>query len=111
MLSYPSRSEKRYNKLFHAATKGYFSVNPLILYPGEITKLEKEGFKVYSIKPYSENKSLFTATVDWSDAFGIAIPLIVHNYISGIVNCIPKSYHCNFAQELYIIAKKSLTNT
>ena len=86
MHSYPSRSERRQTKLFYEAKKGHLSVNPLILYPGEISKLEKEGFKVYSIKPYLESKSLFTATIDWSDAFGMQIPLVVYNYINGIIN-------------------------
>ncbi len=109
MRSYPSRNEKREIRLYTAAEKGELSIEQLILYPSEITKLEKQGFKVVSnIKPYSNSTALFTVNVSWAGAFGCAIPYIVHSYINGIIETFPKNSINNFAQELYVIAHRAL---
>lgn len=107
MYSYPSRSEKRQVQLLSAAEKGMFSFENIIIYPREITKLEKDGFTVRSIKPYKESKALFTATVEWSNAYGCAIPHIVYSYIHGIIETSPQKAISTFAQELYVIAHKA----
>lgn len=107
MRSYPSRNEKREVRLYSIAEKGEFSTE-FILYPSEIAKLQKQGFKVYNIKPYSNSKDLFTSTVDWSSAFGLAIPHIVFSYINRIIETYPQNHVTNFAQELYIISSKAL---
>lgn len=109
MYSYPSRSEKRQVQLISAAEKGDFLVKNIILYPREISKLEKDGFKVHSIKPYGGSKNLFTATVDWSCAFGLAIPHIVHSYIIGNIETYPRRSIRSFAQELFITSSKAKT--
>ena len=106
MRSYPSRAEKREVRLYSEAEKGVFSLE-FTLYPSEITKLEKQGFNISSPKPYSNSKDLFTVTVDWSKAFGVAIPHIVHSYINKIIETFPKDSINNLAQELYVIAQRA----
>lgn len=108
MRSYPSRNEKREIRLYAAAEKGELSIEQLILYPSEITKLKKQGFKVSNIKPYNNSTSLFTVDISWADAFGCAIPHIVHSYLNRIIETFPKNSIKNFAQELYVIAHKAL---
>ena len=107
MRGYPSRAEKREITLYSAAEKGEFSVG-LILYPNEITRLEKDGFAVSYIHPCPKYKNLFTATVSWGNAYGPAIPHIVHSYIHGIIETKPKNSIENFAQELFVIAHKAV---
>ena len=108
MRSYPSRTDKREIRLYTAAEKGELSIEQFVLYPSEITKLEKQGFNVSNIKPYSNSSVLFTATVSWSNAYGCAIPHIVHSYINRIIETFPKRSVNNFAQELFVIAHRAL---
>lgn len=103
MISYPTRSERRELNLIQTAEKGDFSLDNLIVYPGEIRKLKKDGFVIHTVKPFDQSKSLYTVTVDWSNAYSGAIPHIVHSYIHGIIETYPKNYVKTFAQELFII--------
>lgn len=105
MHSYPSRNEVREIKLYTAAEKGSLSLD-YILYSSEMRKLEKEGFRILNVKPFSKN-GLYSATIDWSRAFGNKIPHIVFAYTHGIVLTFPKNSVQDFAQELYIIAQKN----
>lgn len=107
MYSYPSRSEKRYVQLLSTAEKGLFSIENMILYSREITKLKKEGFTVLCIKPFPSKKKLYTATVSWSDAYTSGIPHLVYSYIHGIIETEPKSAISSFAQELFVIAHRA----
>lgn len=105
MHSYPSRNEVREIKLYTVAEKGNFSLD-YILYSSEMKKLEKEGFRILNVKPFSKD-GLYSATIDWYRAFGNEIPHIVFAYTRGIVLTFPKNSIKNFAQELYIIAQKT----
>lgn len=107
MISYPSRAEKREVTLITTAEKGDFSLDNLIVYPGEIFKLQKNGCVVHSIKPFENSKSLYSVTVDWSNAYGSAIPHMVHSYIHGIIETYPKNHEKNFAQQLFIISHRA----
>ena len=107
MHSYSSRADRRQVELYSSAEKGEFLIENMILYPREITKLEKDGFKVHTIKPYSNTKDLFTATVEWANAYGPSIPHMVYSYIHGIIETYPKTFVNSFAQELIMIAHKA----
>lgn len=107
MTSYPSRSEKRQVKLYSAAEKGEFSLENIILYPGEIRKLRNDGFTVYVIKPFPSHKKLYVTNIEWSGAYGPAIPHIVYSYIHGVIETYPKSSVDKFARELFIIAHRA----
>lgn len=107
MISYPSRAERREVALISTAEKGDFSLDNIIVYPGEIAKLQKSGCIVHSIKPFESSKSLYSVTADWSRAFGCAIPHMVHSYIHGIIETFPKNHVKNFAQELFIISHRA----
>lgn len=109
MRSYPSRSETRETRLYSAAEKGKLSIE-FTLYRSEITKLKKQGFSVKIIEPFPSFKNLYTVDVTWSNAFGFTIPLIVYSYTHGIIETFPKSAVENFAQELYVIAKRARIN-
>lgn len=106
MHHYPSRSERRQDKFYSLAKKGELLAHDVILYKREITKLQKEGFHVYSVKPYLKTKDLYIATVSWDKAFGTAIPLAVSSYVDGIIETYPYNFVKNSAQELYIISKR-----
>ena len=105
MHCYPSRNEVRETKLYIAAEKGKFSLD-YVLYSSEMKKLEKDGFHISNVKPFS-NEGLYSVTIDWYRAFGNEIPHIVFAYTRGIVLTFPKNSIKNFAQELYIIAQKT----
>ena len=107
MISYPTRSERRELNLIQTAEKGEFSLDKLIVYPGEIAKLKKDGCIVHSIKPFENSRSLYSVTVDWSKAYGGAMPHIVHSYIHGIIETYPKNYVKNFAQQLFITSHRA----
>ena len=106
MHRYPTRAERRQEKFYSLAKKGEVITHGVILYKREIIKLQKEGFHVYSIKPYMKSKDLYMATVSWDKAFGTAIPLMVSSYIDGIIETYPFNFVKNSAQELYIISKR-----
>lgn len=106
MHSYPSRAEKREILFYGAAEKGSLSCENVFLYPSEIKRLERDGFFISNIKPSSIKPNLFSVTVSWANAFGLAIPHIVHSYIIGIIETKPSHHIHNFAQTLYVIAKK-----
>lgn len=110
MHSYSSRADRRQVQLYSAAEKGEFLIENMILYPREITKLEKDGFKVHTIKPYQNTKDLFTATVEWANAYGASIPHIVYSYIHSIIETYPQTYVTSFAKELFLIAHKANNN-
>ena len=101
-----NRSESRNSHLYKKASKGFLNTR-IMVYPSEMTNLEKEGFRIYDVKPSKKKAGLYHVTVDWSLAFGLAIPHIIHSYIIGIVEACPQKHINNFAQELYVIAKKS----
>lgn len=109
MHCYPSRNEVRETKLYIAAEKGKFSLD-YVLYSSEMKKLEKDGFHISNVKPFS-NEGLYSVTIDWYRAFEdnvpYAIPHIVFAYTHGIVETFPKASVKNFAQELYVIAKRT----
>ena len=107
MISYPTRSEKRQVQFYSAAEKGEFSLENIVLYPGEIKKLQKDGFIVQTIKPLASNKKLFVTNIYWSHTYGSSIPHIVYSYIHGVIETYPKSSVNNFAQELFIIAHRA----
>ena len=107
MHSYPSRAETREILFYGAAEKGCLSYDNIILYPSEIKRLEKDGFFITNIKPSGIKPNLFSVTVSWANAFGLAIPHIIHSYIIGIIETKPSHHIHNFAQTLYVIAKKA----
>lgn len=109
MRSYPSRAEVRETKLYAAAESGNLSLKNSLLYPAEIKRLEKEGFQVSDVKPSGIRKNLYSATIDWSRAYGNAIPHIVFSYINGIIETEPQNSISNFAQKLYVIAHRNNT--
>ena len=108
MDSYPTRAEKRDTELYIAAEKGNLELEGVIVYPSEMTKLEKEGFRIFNVKPYSCNAYLYSVTVSWVHAFGDGIPLIVYSYIHNIIDTMPKNQAQNFAQELFLVAHRHL---
>lgn len=108
MYNYPNRAESREVRLICLAEKGKFSYENAFLYPGEIKKLEKEGFVVSDIKP-TKDKGLYTATIDWGYAYrNGGIPCIVYSYIHDIIMTFPESHVKNFSQRLYIISSKAI---
>lgn len=108
MYSYPTRSERRYVRLHELAENGKVSAEKFVLYPREIEKLEKEGFKIYSVTPYKKTKDLFEVTIDWSNAYGRSIPYMVNCYIIGIINSYPENFVDNVAQKLFIISNRKI---
>ena len=99
MKNCPSRTEERETTLLKAAKEGNLSTE-YILYPAEMTKLEKQGFRVYNIKPFGNIAGLYQTTNDWSLAFGLAIPHIIQSYIIGFIEGHPKKHINNFAKKL-----------
>ncbi len=103
-MSYPSRNDKRLNKLFIAAERGEMSIENELLYGSEKKKLANAGFKVTSAPSFKENMS--KCSISWLNAFPDGVPLIVHNYISGVIETYPKSHIITLAQELFVIASR-----
>lgn len=106
MYEYSSRSEERQEKFYLNAQKKEFDTEE-ILYPSEVTRLQKNGFTVEKIRDFNTSKSLGVYTVSWANPFPNGIPHIVYSYCTGILNIYPKNKISNFAQELYVIAHKA----
>ncbi len=105
MYSYPSRNEVRETKLYMAAEEGLFSLES-VLYSSEIKKLNKNGFAISDVKPFTK-PGLYTATISWNKAFGMAIPHVIFAYTHRIIDSVPSNVVTNLAQELYLVAKRS----
>lgn len=105
MRTYPSRAETRELQLISAAEKGEFSLTQLKLYPGEIKRLQKDGFKVTIDGVFDSSKSLHYVTIDWHNPYPDGIPHIVFSYIMAIIATYPENHVKNLAQKLYITAK------
>lgn len=100
----PSRREKREAKFYFLAEQGYFKAEPL-LYISEERNLKKHGFEV--VRNGDNKKESLPSKVSWENAFKNGIPLIVSNYINGIIQTYPESAIINWAQELYVIAARA----
>ena len=105
MYEYTSRSEKRLNKLIIAAEKGKMSVENELLYGSEKKRLTRDGFSISSAP--SSYKSLSNCTISWYKAFPNGVPLIVHNYITGVIETYPKSHITTLAQKLFVTASRA----
>lgn len=105
MNTYPSRSEKRQERLYYAAERGYKFIDNQILYLSEIRKLEKEGFTLMNVKPY--NKKLYSATIHWGNAYKCGTPYVVFSYITGVISTYPKAFITSFPQELFVISERA----
>ena len=84
MKEFQSRMVRIEDGLRKTAEKGLF-LGKVIVYPGEIKRLEKKGFIPIEKSVYSEAKSLFSVTVKWSE----------------------DSKEGSLAKELYFIAKRA----
>lgn len=105
-MDFPSRSDKRTAALIFCAEKGEFSRRDY-LYLGEIRRLEKDGFTIHVGPVFDGNRKLFSCLISWGNAYKTAIPYLVFSYTSGIINTFPESQVKNFAQRLYITAKRA----
>ena len=101
-----SRNDSRQERFYKRAENALF-VSEEILYPSEAKKLIKEGFKVQKISEYDSSRSLSLYIISWNNPYDYCVPLIVHNYMSNFINTFPKTE--NFAQELFIIAGRALS--
>ena len=99
----------RKNMINMAAEEGLFSLES-VLYSSEIKKLSKNGFAISDVKPFTK-PGLYTATISWNKAFGMAIPHVVFAYTHRIIDSVPSNVVTNLAQELYLVGKRaSLSN-
>lgn len=102
----PSRREQRDAKFLYLAEHGEMCCKNFSLYKSEERTLrDKDGFDVVR-HGENINKEL-PAIISWSEAFKDGLPLIVSNYIAGIVDTFPKWALKNWAQELYVIAARA----
>lgn len=103
--SFPSRNDKRLNKLILAAEKGCMSLKSEKLYGSEMKRLiKKDGFEISSTP--SSIPNLSDSTISWENAFSGGIPLIVNKYITGVIETYPKSHITTLAQELFVTASR-----
>ena len=103
-----SRSERRQAILYTVAERGELSARKMLLYLSEIQKLLKEGFCILDMEPSRVSYGLFSVTIDWSHAFDEeGMPHMVYNYIHHTIETFPKNFITNFAQELYVIARRA----
>ena len=105
MRTFPSRAETREVQLYAAAEKGETSLTQQKLYPGEIKKLQKDGFNIIIDGTFDSSKKLYCATIDWHNPYPDGIPHIVFSYIMAIIATYPENHVKNLAQKLYITAK------
>ena len=96
-----SRREKLEAKFYELAEHGKFAIFNQPLYKSEIKRLKKHGF---NITPAFESNKESPCTIDWTNPFPNGIPLMVHNYVLGIIQTFPRGL--NMAQELYTLASK-----
>lgn len=102
----PSRREQRDAKFLYLAEQGEMSCNTFSLYKSEEKALrDKDGFTV--VRHGEDLKKELRSDISWSEAFNDGLPLIVSNYISGVVDTFPKWVLKNWAQELYVIAARA----
>ena len=102
----PSRREKREAKFCTLAEKGQMSCEDIFLYKSEErTLVRKEGFEVVRIG--SDETKQLPSKVSWEKAFKNGIPLIVLNYINGIIQTFPYNSISTWAQHLYVIAARA----
>ena len=102
--------EKTLDRLRTFASNGLLEIDRLLLLPSEFRLLKKEGLTV--IKQATQNGSrnkVFFCNVSWKNAYIEEIPKAVSSYIhSQKAQRYPKEDIQNFAQELYVIAKKHM---
>lgn len=101
----PSRREKREYKFYLSAEQGNMECK-VSLFKSEGKSLIKQGFEVSFPDNFNEKKAS-PATVSWKNAFKSGVPLIVSNYINGIIKSFPTSSIENWAQELYVTAARA----
>ena len=106
MYNYPSRSEKRQQRFYSAAEKGWNYLTGQILYLSEIKKLEKDGFVMVDMQIFDHKRKLYSCTVSWVNAYKKGIPTAVLNYIYHVIEAYPKSLVNSFAQELFVISER-----
>lgn len=112
MRSYPSRDERRQENFYKLAEQGLLSMENAILYPSEIKKLEeKYGMKVKKVKDFKPDMHLVVADISWKNAYGYAIPHIVISYVTGQIETFPRASIQTFAQELWVIARRTANTT
>lgn len=105
-MNYTSRSEKRQQRFYAAAEKGWTYLSGQILYLSEIKKLVREGFNVIDVKTYDNKRNLHTCTVSWINAYKDGVPPMVLDYIYSIIESYPKCFVNSFAQELFITSQR-----
>ena len=101
MFEVVSRRQKREADFYKAAEKGLFSID-CYLYKSEVRTLAKKGFNVISS---FDSKYAVPCKVSWENAFNNTVPLIVADFIIGVIRTFPRNL--NWAQELFVIAKVS----
>ena len=107
MQNFPSRRDKRLNRLFYRAEHGFFSSEE-ILYPTEAKKLVNQGFNVLLLKDFNRDLNLGIYIISWDEAYECKIPLEVFDYICGIINTCPENHIKTLAQRLYVISKRDI---
>lgn len=100
----PSRKEKRESKFYLLAEQGKFETETS-LFICEERNLKKSGFEV--VRNGDNKKESLPSKVSWENPFKNGIPLIVSNYINGIIQTFPEASIKNWAQELYVIAARA----
>ena len=75
------------------------------LFKGEEMNLRKKGF--YVVRTGLNERKALPATISCEYAFKSGIPLIVYNYIHGIIETFPSDAIKNEAQKLYVIAARA----
>ena len=106
MIDFTSRPEERQERFFIRAERGCLDSEE-ILYPSEVKRLQRDGFLIERIKTFDASKHLAVYNVSWANPFQDGIPHIVYSYITGILSSYPKSKVTNFAQELFVIARRA----
>lgn len=103
----PSRKEKRESKFYKVAENGNFFCT-VSLFHSEAKSLIKKGF---TVKRFGENeKKALLSEVSWENAFKNCVPLIVSEYVEGVIQSFPNATVENWAQELYVIAARARHN-
>ena len=105
MNDFSSRSESRQERFYRRAENALFSSEE-ILYPSEVRKLKKEGFKVVYSRGFQGSLAVYD--VIWNAPYENGIPHIVFSYTSGMIESFPHKFVNTFAEELYVIARKAL---
>ncbi len=101
-----SRSDERQERFYLLAEKKELASEE-IMYPSEVNRLLREGFQIEKLKDFNSKRALAVYNVSWANPFPNGIPHIVYSYITGILSSYPKSKVTNFAQELFVIARRA----